>query len=357
MLGPRSLFIHSILTTTWLLIAALVAGTAFAQQPDLSTVKVTRLLDKPVIGPDIHPSIGVNIQGPSLIRVPNWVENPLGKYYLYFADHKGLYIRLAYADNLTGPWQVHEPGSLRIEDSYFTPTRPEISEEALAEMIEGRRASGSRTSHDLAFELTQPHIASPDVHVNEDSQQIIMYYHGLEGPGFQHSRVATSNDGINFTAGSENIGRTYMRAFKYEQRTYALAMPGQFYRSENGFTNFEEGPRLFVPNMRHSAVVVRDNYLYVFWTRVGDAPESIMLSTIDLRPDWSKWQVSEERVVLRPERNWEGADAPVEPSVRSTAYGHVNQLRDPALYIEDDVVYMLYAVAGESGIALARVDF
>jgi hypothetical protein len=351
------LFIHSILTTTWLLIAALVAGTAFAQQPDLSTVKVTRLLDKPVIGPDIHPSIGVNIQGPSLIRVPNWVENPLGKYYLYFADHKGLYIRLAYADNLTGPWQVHEPGSLRIEDSYFTPTRPEISEEALAEMIEGRRASGSRTSHDLAFELTQPHIASPDVHVNEDSQQIIMYYHGLEGPGFQHSRVATSNDGINFTAGSENIGRTYMRAFKYEQRTYALAMPGQFYRSENGFTNFEEGPRLFVPNMRHSAVVVRDNYLYVFWTRVGDAPESIMLSTIDLRPDWTKWQVSEERVVLRPERNWEGADAPVEPSVRSTAYGHVNQLRDPALYIEDDVVYMLYAVAGESGIALARVDF
>jgi|TARA_B100001013_G_scaffold344120_1_gene273548 hypothetical protein len=351
------LFIHSILTTTWLLIAALVAGTAFAQQPDLSTVKVTRLLDKPVIGPDIHPSIGVNIQGPSLIRIPNWVENPLGKYYLYFADHKGLYIRLAYADNLTGPWQVHEPGSLRIEDSYFTPTRPEISEEALAEMIEGRRASGSRTSHDLAFELTQPHIASPDVHVNEDSQQIIMYYHGLEGPGFQHSRVATSNDGINFTAGSENIGRTYMRAFKYEQRTYALAMPGQFYRSENGFTNFEEGPRLFVPNMRHSAVVVRDNYLYVFWTRVGDAPESIMLSTIDLRPDWTKWQVSEERVVLRPERNWEGADAPVEPSVRSTAYGHVNQLRDPALYIEDDVVYMLYAVAGESGIALARVDF
>ena len=61
--------------------------------------------------------------------------------------------------------------------------------------------------------------------------------------------------------------------------------------------------------------------------------------------------------MVRPERNWDVADAPVEPSVRSTAYGHVNQLRDPALYIEDDMVYMLYAVAGESGIALARVDF
>ena len=357
MQDSRPLFVNSFLTGTCALLVALITPCGLAQQPDLSTVKVTRVLDKPIIGPDIHPSIGVNIQGPSLIRVPGWVENPLGKYYLYFADHKGSYIRLAYASNLAGPWQIHEPGSLRIEDSYFTPTRPEIPEADLAEMVERRRASGSRASHDLAFELTQPHIASPDVHVDEDSQQIIMYYHGLEGPGFQHSRVANSGDGINFVAGSENIGRTYMRAFKHEHKTYALAMPGQFYRSEDGFTNFEEGPRLFVPNMRHSAVIVRDNYLYVFWTRVGDAPESIMLSTIDLRPDWTKWQESEETIVLRPERDWEGANAPVEPSVRSTAYGYVNQLRDPTLYVEDGVVYMLYAVAGESGIALARVDF
>ena len=41
-----------------------------------------------------------NINGPSLVRVPEWVENPLGKYYLYFAHHRGAYIRLAYADAL-----------------------------------------------------------------------------------------------------------------------------------------------------------------------------------------------------------------------------------------------------------------
>jgi len=27
--------------------------------------------------------VGENINGPSLIRVPDWIENPLGKYYLY----------------------------------------------------------------------------------------------------------------------------------------------------------------------------------------------------------------------------------------------------------------------------------
>ena len=95
----------------------------------------------------------------------------------------------------------------------------------------------------------------------------------------------------------------------------------------------------------------------MFWTRVGDAPETILLSTIELSPDWTQWELAGEQEVLRPQRNWEGADAPIEPSVRSTAYGHVNQLRDPALYAEDGVLYLLYAVAGESGIAIARVDF
>jgi hypothetical protein len=59
--------------------------------------------------------------------------------------------------------------------------------------------------------------------------------------------------------------------------------------------------------------------------------------------------------ILRPERSWEGADAPLVPSVRSTAYGQVNQLRDPAIFEENGRVYLLYAVAGESGIAIAEV--
>jgi hypothetical protein len=41
----------------------------------------------------------VNINWPSLIRVPDWVEDPLGRYYLYFSHHKGNHIRLAYADD------------------------------------------------------------------------------------------------------------------------------------------------------------------------------------------------------------------------------------------------------------------
>jgi hypothetical protein len=67
------------------------------------------------------------------------------------------------------------------------------------------------------------------------------------------------------------------------------------------------------------------------------------------------WRETEAVEVLRPERDWEGATAPLEPSIRSTAYGKVNQLRDPAIYVEDGRVFLLYAVAGESGIGLAEV--
>jgi hypothetical protein len=137
--------------------------------------------------------------------------------------------------------------------------------------------------------------------------------------------------------------------------TYAMAMPGIFYRSHDGFHDFETGPTLFDPRMRHAALLKRGNVLSVFWTQVGDVPERILLSQIDLSEDWSRWKDSEPVEVLRPEFPWEGANAPLVPSVRSTAYGRVNQLRDPAILEDEGRVYLFYAVAGESGIGLAEV--
>ena len=316
---------------------------------------ITRLLDRPIIGPDLHPSLGPNIQGPSLIRVPDWVPNPLGRYYLYFADHKGSYIRLAYANALTGPWHVHVPGALHINDSHFPTTPPPATPEQLAAVEARMKRAGMTISHDVLTEATTPHIASPDVHIDHAHRRILMYFHGLEDVGHQATRLALSSDGIHFHARPEILGRTYLRAFPHQGMTYALAMPGVISRSPDGLSNFQEGPTLFNPNMRHAALLKRGTALHVFWTQVGDAPESILHSTIDLTPDWMSWRESPARTVLKPEHTWEGADAPVVPSIRSTAYGRVNQLRDPAIFEEDGRVYLLYAVAGESGIAIAEV--
>jgi len=86
-----------------------------------------RLSTLPIISDVAGEGGYININGPSVIRVPDWVENPMGAYYLYFAHHKGSYIRLAYADDPAGPWMLHENGVLPIADSGFPTSIAEVT--------------------------------------------------------------------------------------------------------------------------------------------------------------------------------------------------------------------------------------
>ncbi len=323
-----------------------------------TTVRVVRLPGNPIVRPDMDARMGTNVQGPSLIRVPDWLPDRLGRYYLYLADHKGSYIRLAYADRLEGPWTTWEPGTLQLAESGFltkaAPVPDKLPDGSSLEDYARQTTEGVPTA---LLSATLPHIASPDAHVRADLDEIVLYYHGLDGFRSQHTRVARSRDGIHFTALPDLIGRSYLHAFQYRDAWYAMAMPGIFYRSADGLAGFEEGPVLFPPTQRHAALLVRGDTLWVFWTRVGDAPERILVSTVELAGDWSQWQASEPVDLLRPEEDWEGADLPVEPSVRDAINIRVNQLRDPAIYEEEGRVFLLYAVAGESGIAIAELLF
>ncbi|NWG45200.1 MAG: hypothetical protein HXY25_01465 [Alphaproteobacteria bacterium] len=315
-------------------------------------MKITRLGDGPIIRPEMDARMGPNIQGPSLIRVPDWVPDPLGRYYLYFADHKGTYIRLAYADAVAGPWTVHPPGSLQLAQSGFPTEAPALPE---GKPLPDRapRAPGVPSPYD---DQVIPHIASPDAHVDEDGRRILLYYHGLEAFGLQVTRVAVSTDGLAFTAQPQILGHPYFRVVRHEGVSYALAMPGILYRSEDGLTGWSAGPVLFPATMRHSALLKRGDTLHVFWTEAGDAPERIWVSRIAMVGPWTEWRASERVELMRPELPYEGALEPVAPSHRSAVTHPVNQLRDPAIFEEDGRVYLLYAVAGESGLALAEID-
>lgn len=319
---------------------------------------VRRLVDHPIISPGMDARMGANIEGPSLIAAPKWLPNRLGAYYLYFADHKGDYIRLAYADRLEGPWKIHAPGSLQFSQSKLPPKligTPEA--EARLKEIAARRNSQDYEGIPSPLEdASLPHVASPDVHVDEQGKRIVMYYHGLAEFGVQRTRVAVSKDGVNFEAlDGPTLGPAYMRLFAYGGWTYAMAMPGQFLRSKDGLGPFDKGPALFEVNQRHSAVLVRGDTLHIFWTRVGDAPERIYASTLDLRGDWMGWKVSTPIEVLRAQRSWEGADLPATASLRSAINREVNQIRDPAIFEEKGRTYLLYAVKGEHGIGIAEL--
>ncbi len=290
-------------------------------------IQLQRLTGNPIIRPELHSSIGDNINGPSLLRVPDWVKNPLAKYYLYFAHHQGQHIRLAYANQLEGPWQIYEAGVLNVEE---TPCRH--------------------------------HIASPDVHVIDG--QIRMYFHGVaeEALNFsgQRSFVALSEDGLHFEPKPDPLGPFYFRIFQHEDNYYAIAKSitseggGVLLRSKDGLTPFKIG-KTILPKMRHAAVLKKGQQLILAFSQGYDLPEHILYSSIDLNANWENWEASEPLSLLRPEHDYEGANLPIKASKFGSIHKRVNELRDPAFFQDDDKLYLLYSVAGESGIAIAEI--
>lgn len=287
--------------------------------------RLQRVGDGPSIDPGLDSRLGDNINGPSVIAAPSWIPDPIGRYWMYFSHHQGSGIRLAVADKLEGPWQIQSVSVIDMHQAGFV-----------------------------------HHIASPDVHVFEERQQVRMYFHGCGHTGSPHqpTKAATSNDGRHFTVHHEILGSSYWRVFTHGHYYYTLEMPGVLRRSSNGLTDFEEGPTLFDESMRHSAVHRQGDVLHVFFSRVGDQPESILWTWIDLTEDWTNWILKCEPVtVLQPEMPWEGGDLEKLPSERGPAPGPVCQLRDPCIFHSNSKTFLFYTVAGESGVALARIHW
>lgn len=288
---------------------------------------------RPIVTPDMLPGEdGGNINGPSLIRVPDWLPDRLGRYYLYFAHHAGTYIRMAYADALEGPWTIHEPGTLRLSD-----------------------APGCRD-----------HIASPDVHLDHQARTIRLYFHGVErGASRQSTFLAQSRDGIRFTAETAPIADFYLRVVRWRGGWLGMAKGGVVYLSSDGLGGFR---RLREPaftmrsplgnargDVRHVALDCDGDRLRVYFTRIGDSPEHVRMGEIDLGRPVDEWRVLGERPVLAPQAAWEGADLPLAPSRAGASPAPENALRDPAVFREDDAFYLLYSFAGEAGIGLTRI--
>jgi hypothetical protein len=287
--------------------------------------RAVRIPENPIIHPGLSASIGANINGPSLVRAPDWLPGRLGRYYLYFADHNGTFIRLAYAERLAGPWKIHEPGTLR-----------------------------------LAQTACRGHIASPDIHLDENNRQVIMYFHGpVAGEPEQKTFRAVSRDGLHFTAEREILGPSYFRVWQWDGYYYALSTSGFLWRSRDGAGRFESGPALFpiseTSSLRHAAVMLDGDRLTIFFSRRGDRPERILVTSVRLTGDWKSWRIAEPVTLLEPEKDYEGADLPLETSRTGAAKGRLRELRDPAIYREGDRTWLLYSVAGESGIALAEL--
>jgi hypothetical protein len=330
--------------------------------PDRPAPSVTarRLAANPLITTRSSPSLGDDINGPTVIRVPSWIQRPLGRYYMYFAHHMGAYIRLAYADALTGPWKIYEPGVVQVRETAFYRPQPDPPEN---------------------LEDFYTHVASPEVAVDDVKHRLILWFHGWytnaerwpvgeaaarrwaqQHQYGQFTQVGDSANGTDFTIHPAITRTSYLRVFEHDNTLVGMARLGVLLRTADPLAPFEAGPNPFrdspfANRVRHVAVTRRGDTLFVFFTAIRDAPERVMVSTIDLRGDWQTWRVSEAAELLRPEAPYECAELPNAPSEAGDVKGPVRQLRDPGLYEEDGHTYLFYSYCGEQGIAAAELTF
>jgi len=210
-----------------------------------------------------------------------------------------------------------------------------------------------------ASQTLKAHIASPEVVIDEVNQQIVMFFHGQRDSLSQVSGVATSTNGLDFTASEKKLGAVYLRSFIYKDQYYFLAAPGILYRSDELLGDYE--PRdnsLFGNDTRHSAVLLQGDQLTVIWSRVGDAPERLLVSTVSLSSsNWDDWVPTYSSELLRAEQPWEGSELPVQSSLRGETSEPINDLRDPDVFVDvDGQIYLVYVAAGEQSIGVVNLN-
>lgn len=322
-------------------------------------ISVVRFSENPLITVSSDPSLSDNVNGPSIIRVPSWVKKPLGRYYMYFAHHKGQHIRLAYADSLRGPWKVHKPGVLKVSATAFFRPQPDPPN----------------------VPVPYTHLASPEIYIDNANKQIVMWTHGywtegqrwpdsrdaadqwLQSHGYgQYTQSAESVDGLNFETRPAITKQSYLRVFHRADHVYGMARLGQLLRANDLSSAFEPGPNPFqdgpyANRVRHVALMAHENNLDVFFSAIGDAPERILHTTIPTTGDWTQWRATTYQEVLTPQTQYECPDMPVKPSTRGEIHGPAKQLRDPALFMEGGKLYLFYTICGEQGVGGAEITF
>jgi hypothetical protein len=151
----------------------------------------------------------------------------------------------------------------------------------------------------------------------------------------------------------------YLRIFQYDGMVYQI-FPRHgltFARADSVTGVFEEAPQtLGLQKTRHLSVLVEGDNLEIYFTTVGDSPERIKRTIVDMSQPWGSWKAGPIECVRAPQEAWEGATLTPNPSQSGAALVPENQLRDPFIFSEKGVEHLFYSYAGENGIGVATIN-
>ena len=208
------------------------------------------------------------------------------------------------------------------------------------------------------------HIAFPEIYIDYAAKSIRLYFHGRtgykpNGGQIQGTRVAESSDGLTFTVQEPLLGPAYFRVFRQNSAFCAFARTADLLRSPDEIQPFASLgiPNGFPEDIRHIALSRRSKTeMTMFHAVIGESPEVIYACPFRMDGDPSDRWAGDSIEIMRPEFDYEGAELPLIRSERGAIDIRANQLRDPGIFVDDDrTIYMPYGIAGEAGIALAKV--
>ncbi|KAM0329596.1 hypothetical protein ACHAPQ_006755 [Fusarium lateritium] len=126
---------------------------------------------------------------PSIFHAGEYLDNPLGEWYLYYAPHENPGgISLVYSDSLEGPWEEYS-------------NNPVIS--------------NKWDSH-----YSVPHVSSPDASWNSEAGRMFLHFHGDN----TQTRYAESSNGLDFEYGGVAVNNK-MAGSNTTESSYARVFP------------------------------------------------------------------------------------------------------------------------------------
>ena len=139
-----------------------------------------------IISPKLlAPAERESICNPCCIKVPDWKIKKLGKYYLYFADHRGKFIKMAYSNNISKDWKIYKKKILKVNQ----------------------------------FKDAKHHIASPEIYLDKKRKIFYMLTHSYSKKikKGQWTYLSSSVNGITFNkVYNVPLAPFYLRIFKHK---------------------------------------------------------------------------------------------------------------------------------------------
>lgn len=291
---------------------------------------------------------------PTVIEVQQYLEEPIDRYYMYLAAHKGQNIYLATSPKLEGPWKPFPNPVYSMKDAGLC-----------------------------------DHISSPEIYFNCKEDLFNLYYHGLiknydevskKGThnNLHYTGYAFSKDGVSFTTPKLNIidlhepiikpknklspygtptnstilrpDASYLRIFKVKEyfygiykcwtKTYLVRSTDRIQWEawqKNPLIESTKGKEFI--HIRHVGVMMYENFVDIYYSTFEDRnskKEVIKLARLNTKSNWKNWPIIKFGNVLDPTDIWE-----------------MNNLRDPFPIRYNDKIYLFYSGGGEKAIGLA----